>query len=109
MQTCKDCIKYQSGRCAKSDDDNEICGNFKLEEKKSKMMDEWTSVKDDLPKKTDEYFVTWEWIKGKRYIGICEYDAETGKWNVEDMEQSKWYKDIKIVAWTNVPDTYEGD
>ena len=28
MQTCKDCIRYQSGRCAKSDDDNEICGSF---------------------------------------------------------------------------------
>lgn len=26
--TCKDCIRYQSGRCSKSDEDNEVCGSF---------------------------------------------------------------------------------
>lgn len=31
--TCKDCIKYQSGRCAKSDDDNEVCSKFVGKEK----------------------------------------------------------------------------
>ena len=30
--TCKDCIRYQSGRCAMSDDDNEVCSKFKGKE-----------------------------------------------------------------------------
>lgn len=40
MTTCKDCMKYKSGRCAKSDDDNEICDKFTEKvEKMTKMLD----------------------------------------------------------------------
>ena len=30
--TCKDCIRYQSGRCAEEDEDGEICDRFEKEE-----------------------------------------------------------------------------
>ena len=30
--TCKDCIRYQSGRCAEEDEDGEICERFEKEE-----------------------------------------------------------------------------
>ena len=32
MVTCKDCVRYQSGRCAMSDDDNDVCDKFKKKE-----------------------------------------------------------------------------
>jgi len=28
MQTCKDCSRFKSGRCAMSDEDNDVCANF---------------------------------------------------------------------------------
>ena len=30
MVTCKDCVRYQSGRCAMSDEDNDVCSRFEL-------------------------------------------------------------------------------
>lgn len=51
--TCKDCIKYQSGRCAKSDDDNEICENFSEKAPTKKDYETLIKVLTDSMKKQD--------------------------------------------------------
>ena len=72
-------------------------------------MIDWISVKDELPEDADAYLVTWGHprYKGSRFIGICEWDGT--RWLVEDMEQSKLYKDQLIIKAWNDPEPYRGD
>ena len=60
-------------------------------------MNEWVSVECELPETDDTYFVTWKNNKCGPFIGICEF--HNGKWLINNMYQSKWYHNIKIIAW----------
>lgn len=69
---------------------------------------DWVSVEDEHPEDADSYLVTWRhplWEQ-TAYIGLCEWDGE--RWLVEDMEQSKLYKETLIIlAWSD-PEPYMG-
>lgn len=63
-------------------------------------------ITEENPEYADSYLVTWKhplWDK-TAYIGLCEWDGE--RWLVEDMEQSKLYKETLIIlAWSD-PEPY---
>lgn len=67
---------------------------------------EWNT--EENPEDADVYLVTWRHPLWDRtaYIGLCEWDGE--RWLVEDMEQSKLYKETLIIlAWSD-PEPYMG-
>ena len=65
-------------------------------------------ITEENPEDADAYLVTWRhplWEQ-TAYIGLCEWDGE--RWLVEDMEQSKLYKETLIIlAWSD-PEPYMG-
>lgn len=65
-------------------------------------------ITEENPEDADSYLVTWRhplWEQ-TAYIGLCEWDGE--RWLVEDMEQSKLYKETLIIlAWSD-PEPYMG-
>ena len=65
-------------------------------------------ITEETPPDADSYLVTWRHPLWDRtaYIGLCEWDGE--RWLVEDMEQSKLYKETLIIlAWSD-PEPYMG-
>ena len=65
-------------------------------------------ITEENPEYADAYLVTWRHPLWDRtaYIGLCEWDGE--RWLVEDMEQSKLYKETLIIlAWSD-PEPYMG-
>lgn len=65
-------------------------------------------ITEENPEYADSYLVTWRHPLWDRtaYIGLCEWDGE--RWLVEDMEQSKLYKETLIIlAWAD-PEPYMG-
>ena len=72
---------------------------------------QWTLCDDEPPEKQDSYFVTWEsedW-KGKRFIGIGEYYPydNGGEWDYPEI--AKRYNNVRIIAWMELPEAYDGD
>lgn len=65
-------------------------------------------ITEENPEYADVYLVTWRhplWEQ-TAYIGLCEWDGE--RWLIEDMEQSKLYKETLIIlAWSD-PEPYMG-
>lgn len=79
---------------------------------------DWQPIEDGNPS-PGLYFITWE---GKinatgnvcRYIEMAEfyleneYDEDSGRWNLDHITERN-YTDIKVIAWMDLPDKYEGD
>lgn len=77
---------------------------------------DWQPISDGLLPDAGEYFVTWEGKSktsgtASRFIEIAEYFMnEYGDmvWDVSRMEKNG-YHDVKIIAWMDMPDRWEGD
>lgn len=52
--TCKDCSRFKSGRCAMSDEDNEVCENFSEKAPTKKDYETLIKVLTDSMKKQDK-------------------------------------------------------
>ena len=52
--TCKDCSRFKSGRCAMSDEDNDVCKNFSEKAPTKKDYETLIKVLTDSMKKQDK-------------------------------------------------------
>ena len=74
-------------------------------------VNEWTSVKDELPDKNDDYLVAWMpngyggyQDSNRCFVGICEFgDGRFYPHNLED----RWQHGVTIYAWMPLPELYE--
>lgn len=77
---------------------------------------DWQLISDNILPSAGLYFITWEGKKGNqekpsRFIEIAEYvENHYGdlEWDVSHIE-AKGYHDIKVIAWMDLPDKWEGD
>lgn len=74
-------------------------------------VNEWISVKDELPDTDDDYLVAWmpNGYGGYRdtnkcFMGICEF--EKGKFYPHNLEE-RWSDGVTIYAWMPLPGLYE--
>lgn len=72
-------------------------------------MADWQPMSDGTPA-PGQYFITWEGKFGNisgRWIEVAEYlDDDT--WNVDHIA-IRGITDIKVIAWMDLPDKWEGD
>ena len=77
---------------------------------------DWQPISDGLPN-PGLYFITWEGKRdnqktASRFIELAEYyenyDGDGYSWDVSHIE-ANGYHDIKIIAWMDLPDKWEGD
>ena len=77
---------------------------------------DWQPVSDGIMPDEGLYFITWEGKIGEcdkvfRFIEMAEYQSNyfgDSLWDVSHIE-AKGYHDIKVIAWMDLPDKWEGD
>lgn len=106
-------IENEDGTFSEYDDTFDITIHCQNEEEQNEVLAKLNDnlidwITEETPPDADSYLVTWRhplWDK-TAYIGLCEWDGE--RWLVEDMEQSKLYKETLIIlAWSD-PEPYMG-
>ena len=106
-------IENEDGTFSEYDDTFDITIHCQSEAERNEVLAKLNTnaidwITEETPPDADSYLVTWRhplWDK-TAYIGLCEWDGE--QWLVEDMEQSKLYKETLIIlAWAD-PEPYMG-
>lgn len=77
---------------------------------------DWQLISENILPSEGEYFITWEGKMGNqkrpsRFIELAEYvENHYGdmEWDVSHIE-ANGYHDIKVIAWMDLPDKWEGD
>lgn len=79
---------------------------------------DWQPIEDGNPS-PGQYYITWDGKVNeaghyRRYIEIAEFyledewDKDSGRWDLSHIEKRN-FLDVRVVAWMNLPDKYEGD
>lgn len=79
---------------------------------------DWQPIEDGNPS-PGQYYITWEGKVNeaghyRRYIEIAEFyledewDKDSGRWDLSHIEKRS-FLDVRVVAWMDLPDKYEGD
>ena len=71
----------------------------------------WQPISEGCIPKEGLYFITWEGTWGNtpvrdRWIEKAEYDGDN--WHVDHIEQ-RGFRNIKVIAWMELPKRWEGD
>ena len=77
---------------------------------------DWQLISENILPSAGLYFITWEGKRdnqntASRYIELAEYfENHYGdlEWDVSHIE-ANGYHDIRIIAWMDLPDKWEGD
>lgn len=81
----------------------------------------WIPVSERLPEGYGEYMITWttsnSLARDGGFLGTAEYDLTgeydhennrfKGEWLLEDYVKN--YKDVKVIAWMPLPETYRAE
>ena len=76
--TCKDCSRFKSGRCAISDEDNDVCSNFS---EKAPTRENYETLYDALTKEMGEQAKIIR-MQAQRLDAIKKYIAELRSRNI---------------------------
>lgn len=78
---------------------------------------DWQPISDGiLPNEDDLYLITWEGTRNdrrERWIETAEYcmfygDEYNCYWDVKHIEK-RGFKDVKVIAWMDLPNKWEGE